>query len=169
MGRIEGRITAPELKATRGLTIHAESRLDVSDPAGVVGSGECITTTDGRFIIPAIAEGTVTLKFVPHLGLPFRGRFEKKPEVAPGQSTRVDLTLKRTMQVKLARGLTEPDQRLAALTHMARSLAKHDPARAEELLNAVYAAHEKMVQGREAQTGRRPRRWCRPASTASVA
>jgi len=36
---------------------------------------------------------------------------------------------------------------------MASALAKHDSAGAEELLNAVYAAHEKMVQGGEAKQG----------------
>jgi protocatechuate 3,4-dioxygenase beta subunit len=100
VGRIEGRITAADKKAVGGLKIYAESRLDISDPAGVGGIDECVTAADGRFVISALAEGTLTLRFVPHLDLPFRGKFDNKPEVAPGQTTKVNLELKRAVLVK---------------------------------------------------------------------
>src|SRR5207247_203946 len=72
-GRLEGRITAGDSKAVRGLRLHVRSWTDPSDrprsyrlrPAeslGLGGVAEVTTSNDGSFAVPAVAEGTLEIR-----------------------------------------------------------------------------------------------------------
>ncbi len=98
-GRVEGRVTAGDVRAVRGLTLYLATRGDPSDDAGAGGRAEVTTDNGGRFAVPALAEGTLALTFRPHPELPFRGRFEGHPEVEAGRVTAVKVALKPAVRV----------------------------------------------------------------------
>jgi hypothetical protein len=99
-GRVEGRVTAADSKAVRGLTLFCSTKADPSDDDWTGGFAESVTDADGRFAVPAIAEGALTVRFVPHQDLPFRGRLEARPEVVAGQSTRVEVPLQKAARIQ---------------------------------------------------------------------
>jgi hypothetical protein len=76
-GRVQGRLVASDPRAVRGLTLHVSTRADPSDDDWTGGFAEVVTDDDGKFAVAAIAEGTLTVRFVPHQDVPFR------PEPAP--------------------------------------------------------------------------------------
>jgi protocatechuate 3,4-dioxygenase beta subunit len=98
-GRVEGRVTAGDPRAVRGLTLHLSTRADPSDDPLTGGFAEATTDEAGRFMVPTLAEGALTVKFVPHLDLPFRGTFDAHPEVEAGRTTRVEVPLKKGVHV----------------------------------------------------------------------
>jgi protocatechuate 3,4-dioxygenase beta subunit len=111
VGRLEGRVTADDPRAVRGLVIHARTWADPSDAPvtwwfrvdedpGVGGFAEAVTDAEGRFAIPALAEGTLTLTFVPHQGLPYRGRFPARPDLGAGKTTRMEVPLARAVRMQ---------------------------------------------------------------------
>lgn len=99
-GRVEGRVTADDPRAARGLTLFLATRGDPSDDPDAGGRAEARTDDAGRFFVPALAEGRLTLAFVPHQELPFRGRFEGHPEVDAGRVTAVEVALKSAVLVR---------------------------------------------------------------------
>jgi protocatechuate 3,4-dioxygenase beta subunit len=110
-GRLEGRVTADDPRAVRGLVIHARTWADPSDTPptwwyrmeqdpGVGGVAEAVTDAEGRFAIPALAEGTLALTFVPHQELPYRGRFAGRRNLEGGKTTRVEVPLTRAVRVQ---------------------------------------------------------------------
>jgi protocatechuate 3,4-dioxygenase beta subunit len=98
-GKVEGRITAPDPAAARGLRVYLSTKADTSDDSMTGGFTEVMTDGEGRFMAPALAEGTLTTKFLPHLDLPFRGTFASYPDVEAGRTTRIEASLKAATQV----------------------------------------------------------------------
>jgi protocatechuate 3,4-dioxygenase beta subunit len=110
-GRLEGRVTASDPKAVLGLRLHVRTWTDPSDAPrvawlhpgeirGLGGLAEVITSDDGSFTVPAVAEGTLQIKFVPHMDLPYRGSFEQLVTVEPGQTTKVEIPLKKAVRIR---------------------------------------------------------------------
>jgi hypothetical protein len=99
-GRVEGRITAPEPEACRGLTVHLSTKADPSDDDWAGGFAEARTDHEGRFAAPAIAEGALTVRLLLRQDLPFRGECAVYPEVEAGRTTRVEVVLRRGVRVR---------------------------------------------------------------------
>jgi hypothetical protein len=99
-GRVEGRVTAADPRAVRGLTLFLSTKADPSDDDWTGGFAEAVTDADGRFATPAIAEGALTVRFIAHQDLPFRGRLASQPEVHSGQTTRVEVPLRQAVRVQ---------------------------------------------------------------------
>ena len=100
-GTIEGRVVASDPRAASGLSLRLRTVSDASNTeAGTGGFARALTDEQGRFHVPAIAAGTLSLAFEPHPDLPFRGRFADSPSVAANAMTRVEVALKRAALIR---------------------------------------------------------------------
>ncbi len=94
-GRVVGRVVAEDPKAVAGLTVHVGSTAG-GRPIGVAGA---ITDGSGRFEVPAIAAGDLTIRARPRAGSPdLPGRLARR-SLAPGGSAEVEIPLRRGVRV----------------------------------------------------------------------
>jgi protocatechuate 3,4-dioxygenase beta subunit len=101
VGRVEGRVAADDPRAVRGLAVHVRTAPDAAaDELGAGGTAEARTDEQGRFTVPAIAEGSLAVMLEPRLDLPFRGLFNDRPAVEAGETTRIETALKRAVFIK---------------------------------------------------------------------
>jgi hypothetical protein len=101
VGCVEGRVEADDPRAVRALAVHLRTAPDpAADEAGTGGIAEVATDDQGRFTVPAIAEGALALMFEPPRDLPFRGSYDERPPVEQGGTTRVTVALRRAVLVK---------------------------------------------------------------------
>src|SRR5262249_52949699 len=101
VGRIDGRVIAEDPRAVRGLRVYLSTPTDVADAEACLGGvAEVVTDDEGRFTVPAIAEGTLVLIYEPRRDLPFRGAFDSRPLVVVGETTQVEIPLKRAVLIK---------------------------------------------------------------------
>jgi protocatechuate 3,4-dioxygenase beta subunit len=99
-GSVEGRITAADRRAAEQMIATLSTKADPSDEDLIGGFAETTTDADGRFRVPAIAEGALTVHFLPRMDLPFRGQFTAHPEVEAGKTTRIEMALKPGTRVR---------------------------------------------------------------------
>ncbi len=85
VGRVAGRIEAGDVQAVRGLTLRVWTDPDPSDFCGLA---TVVTDDQGRFVIPAIATGTLALAIEHRWDLPWRGRLGGEPQVRPARPPR---------------------------------------------------------------------------------
>ncbi len=102
-GRIKGRLMAPEgdARAIVGVTIHARSRIGGFDGSGHTGEAVVACDPAGRFEVPAIAAGilSVDLIFDRDKGLPLRGEFPQRLTLKAGSETEVMIPLGPSVRV----------------------------------------------------------------------
>jgi hypothetical protein len=101
VGRVVGRIEAGDPAAVRGLAVRVRTDADPATEVSGIGGFAAVATDDqGRFTIPAIATGSLELSFEHRLDLPWRGGMVGRPQVQPGSTTEVTVTLKRAVRVQ---------------------------------------------------------------------
>ena len=104
VGRIVGRLVAPGDEPIRGVTVRATTLVGGYAGSGQRGSATVACDPQGRFEIPAIAAGMLTLElqFDPAKGLPLRGEAPKHLIAKAGQSTEMTIPLRETVKVRRA-------------------------------------------------------------------
>ena len=109
VGRVAGRIQAGDPQAVRGLAVRVRTDPDPRPTRPELGGFASVVTDDqGRFMIPAIAAGTLAVSFEHRWDLPWRGQLAGRPPVQPGTTTEVTIPLKRAGLVKgLVQEVTE--------------------------------------------------------------
>jgi hypothetical protein len=102
VGRVVGQIQAGNPQAVRGLPVRVRTDPDpTAEASGVGGFASVVTDEQGRFTIPAMAEGTLRLSIELHRDLPWRGQPRtSQPQVRPGTTTEVAISLQRAGLVK---------------------------------------------------------------------
>ncbi|QEH33187.1 ECF RNA polymerase sigma factor SigE [Aquisphaera giovannonii] len=103
-GRVEGRIVADRPEHARGLTVYlsTEGEANLNDPTGMPpeGAAEVVTGEDGRFSVPAIASGNLTIGCRVNPSWPVRPWWQKPIEVIPGATARADIPLVAAVKVR---------------------------------------------------------------------
>ncbi len=100
-GRVSGCVLADE-KPVSGLTVFVQTFPEGFDLGGTLGSAEVTTDGSGRFEIPAIAAGrlALTLDFRSRPDLPYRGLPPANQVVEAGQTTTLEIPLKRAVRIE---------------------------------------------------------------------
>jgi hypothetical protein len=99
-GRVQGRVTAADPRAARGLTLYASTKADPSDDDWTGGFAEVVTDGDGRFTVNQIAEGALTVRVLAHQDLPFRPAPAVHPQVETGKTTALEAPLRPAARVE---------------------------------------------------------------------
>ena len=101
-GRVTGRLVSPGNEPIRGVTVRAASQVGGYEGSGQTGSAVVACDEHGRFEIPAIAAGMVTLdlEFEGPGATPLRGIGPKKLIVQAGRATEVTIPLRETVHVR---------------------------------------------------------------------
>ncbi len=102
VGRVVGRLVAPRNEPIKGVTVRATTQVGGYIGSGQGGSAEVSCDAEGRFEIPAIAAGPLTLLLVfdRENGTPLRGEPPQKLLVNAGQATQVTIRLRPTIKVR---------------------------------------------------------------------
>ncbi|MHC5538848.1 hypothetical protein ACYOEI_11565, partial [Singulisphaera rosea] len=101
VGSVEGRIDAEDPAAVKAVPVRLRTALDLGVEGNDVGGvAEVLTDDQGRFTVPAIARGMLSVAFKPHPDLPYRGRFTNHPPIEVGRTTRIAFSLKQAAHVR---------------------------------------------------------------------
>ncbi len=102
VGRVMGCLEAAQHEPIKGVMVRATTRVGGYVGAGQGGSAEVSCDAQGRFEIPAIAAGPLTLVLVfdREQSTPLRGEPPQKVLVTPGQTTQVTIPLRPTVKVR---------------------------------------------------------------------
>jgi protocatechuate 3,4-dioxygenase beta subunit len=102
VGRIDGRLMAPDKRPIRGVSVRATSQLGGYAGSGQGGSARVLCDEQGRFEIPAIAAGrlALALEFDPAKDCPWHGDAPKGLFVKPDRTTEVAIALRETIRVR---------------------------------------------------------------------
>ncbi|MFI5459602.1 MAG: hypothetical protein ACHRXM_29610 [Isosphaerales bacterium] len=102
VGRVEGRLVAPRNEPIKGAMLRATTQVGGYAGSGQGGSAEVSCDAQGRFDIPAIAVGPLTLMLVfdRENGTPLRGEPPQKLLVSAGRATQVTIPLRPTIKVR---------------------------------------------------------------------
>ena len=95
VGRVEGRLTGDDPKSLGGRTI----RLDSESDGHPVGSAEAKTDEAGRFAVPALASGLVSVRVRPEAGSPDLGVRVARYTVAEGSRVEAEVAIRRGVRV----------------------------------------------------------------------
>ena len=101
VGRLAGRLVAPGNEPIVGVTVRAATQVGGYAGTGIVGTAEVTCDTQGRFEIPALAAGRLTLRlgFDPKQSTPLRGEPEKNLAIAAGRTNEITIPLRPTLEV----------------------------------------------------------------------
>ncbi len=102
VGRVVGRLEAARNEPIKGVMVRATTRVGGYIGSGQGGSAEVSCDAQGRFEIPAIAAGPLTLMLVfdREHGTPLRGEPPQKVLVRADQTTQVTIPLRPTIKVR---------------------------------------------------------------------
>ena len=102
VGRVVGRLAAPGNEPIKGAIVRAATQVGGYAGSGQAGSAEVGCDEEGRFNIPAIAAGplTLTLLFDREHGTPLRGEPPQKLLVNADRATEVTIPLRPTIKVR---------------------------------------------------------------------
>ncbi len=102
VGRVEGRLMAPDNRPIPKVTVRAASLAGGSVGYGVRGSASTTCDEQGRFAITSIAAGTVdlALDFATAGDFPLRGEAPRGLVVKAGETARVEVPLRPTILVR---------------------------------------------------------------------
>ncbi len=101
VGRIVGQIQAGDPQAVRGLAVRIRTLADPSTAlTGVGGFASVVSDDQGRFTVPAIASGMLSLSIDLRWDLPWRSLLPNRPPVQPGTTTELTIPLKPAALVK---------------------------------------------------------------------
>ncbi len=91
VGRVVGRVLADDPAATRGIVVYVGTQFDGKDAAG-----RAFTRTDGegRFVIPALAEGSMIFMLPSAPGVPFRPVQESLSQMMANRENVIEIRLK---------------------------------------------------------------------------
>lgn len=97
-GRIEGRLVSDNEAAIRKRRIY----ISQEDYGGEHTSGAAMVETDeeGRFVVPALAEGKIRLGFRVDRSIPLRPRIPEDLVVYAGETTQVEVPMEKTVRVR---------------------------------------------------------------------
>jgi protocatechuate 3,4-dioxygenase beta subunit len=101
-GRVSGRLVADDPTAVRGWSIYASTMPD-DDPTernSWAGTAEVTTDAEGRFTLPSLAAGKLSLFFTPPDGCGYRLSPQPDQTLAAGGVVRVEVTLARAVRVE---------------------------------------------------------------------
>jgi Carboxypeptidase regulatory-like domain len=101
-GRVSGRVLTRDSKPVSGLKVRAQTFPGGVDTGGPIGSAEVATDESGRFELPAIAAGrlALVLDFRARPDLPYRGLPPANQVVEAGQTTTIEVRLKRAVRIE---------------------------------------------------------------------
>jgi hypothetical protein len=101
-GRVSGRLIAPDKGAIRGVSVRATSQAGGYAGSGKGGSADVACDEQGRFEIPAIAAGRLSLRleFDPAKDPPWRGEVPGGLIVRAGLATEVTIPMRQTIKVR---------------------------------------------------------------------
>ena len=102
VGRVVGRLAAPRNEPIKGVIVRAATQVGGYAGSGQAGSAEVGCDEEGRFDIPAIAAGPLTLLLVfdREHGTPLRGEPPQKLLVSADRATEVTIPLRPTIKVR---------------------------------------------------------------------
>ncbi len=102
VGRIAGKLVAPGHERITGVTVRASTLVGGYAGSGHRGSATVTCDAQGRFEIPAIAAGVLTLElqFDPARSLPLRGEAPRHLIAKAGQSTEMTIPLRETVKLR---------------------------------------------------------------------
>ncbi len=102
VGRVAGRLIAPEKAPIRGVSVRATSQVGGYAGSGQGASARVPCDEQGRFEIPAIAAGRLelALEFAPAQDCPWRGEAPRGLIVRAGRTTEVAIALRETIRVR---------------------------------------------------------------------
>lgn len=97
-GRIEGRLVSDNEAAIRKRHVYVSQE----DYVGEHTSGAAMVETDeeGRFVVPALAEGKIRLGFRVDRSIPLRPRIPEDLVVYAGETTQVEVPMEKTVRVR---------------------------------------------------------------------
>ncbi len=101
VGRLAGRLVAPGNEPIVGVTIRAATQVGGYAGTGIGGAAEVACDPQGRFEIPAIAAGRLTLRleFNRQQGTPLRGEPPKILAITAGRTHEITIPLRPTLEV----------------------------------------------------------------------
>ncbi len=94
-GRVEGRVVADDPAAARGRAI----TLRTGSGTSARGIATIVSDAEGRFVVPALAEGPLRLTVVPRADAPFLPAPGEPPAVEGGRTTALTVSLVRATRV----------------------------------------------------------------------
>ncbi len=93
VGRIEGRIVGEDPKWRRGVRIHFETERRIRAQDLTQGTSMVVSDEEGKFVIPAIAQGKVRIMEGLEASLPVRMRLPESVELGTGETKQIRLQL----------------------------------------------------------------------------
>ncbi len=94
-GRVEGRVVADDPAATRGRAITLRTGSGTSSR----GLASVVSDSEGRFVVPTLAEGPLKLMVTPRSDAPFLPAPGEPPAVEGGRTTALTISLNRATRV----------------------------------------------------------------------
>jgi hypothetical protein len=92
-GRLTGRVQVADPSASQGLKVAALTRSRTSDGIWPIGKSRTTIDAEGRFEIPALAAGKLTLEVLPAEGTKLRAKPPSGLAIEPGQTTEVTIPI----------------------------------------------------------------------------
>jgi protocatechuate 3,4-dioxygenase beta subunit len=101
VGRVRGQLKAVGAASLEGVRVRARSKAGGYSGSGIEGTAEAVCDASGRFEMPALAAGVVTLSlhFDPNGGTTQRGLAPERLIVEPGATAEVAISLQETVRV----------------------------------------------------------------------
>ncbi len=129
VGRVVGRLVVPRNELIKGVMVRATTQVGGYAGSGQGGSAEVSCDAQGRFEIPAIAAGPLTLMLVfdRQNGTPLRGEPPQKVLVRADQTTQVTIPLRATIKVRGQYREQETKQPIAGVKILLNGLFGGDP------------------------------------------
>ena len=97
-GRLEGRLVSDDKTAFTSARVHVYQEDFLGEHTS--GSASADADEDGRFVVPAFAEGAIKLIITVDRSLTLRPRIPEDLEIYSGETTRVEVPLERTVRIR---------------------------------------------------------------------
>jgi Carboxypeptidase regulatory-like domain len=116
VGKVVGRVVADELAIARGIEITLGTQFDGKDSAG---SARTKTDAEGRFVVPALAEGSMSYMVALPPGSSYRAVQESLSQNVANRDNHLEIHLKRAVRVRgvvQERGTNRPIPAVGVMT-----------------------------------------------------
>ena len=114
-GRVTGRVVADDPAAVKGLDVRLGTQFESKDTAGMASTR---TDAKGRFVVAAMAEGTMSFMVSGTPGSPYRAGEESLRPIIAGQENHLEIRLTRAVRARgvvRERGTNKPIPRVGVV------------------------------------------------------